>query len=42
MKFEVVRTETKQLEDGAKYIAIYDKANKDWYEELKKFVKSYV
>ena len=39
MKFEVVRTETKQLEDGAKYIAIYDKANKDWYEELKKFDK---
>lgn len=39
MKFEVDRTEIKQLEDGMKYIAIYDKANKDWYEELKKFDK---
>ena len=37
MKFEVNRTEIKQLEDGMKYIAIYDKANKDWYEELQKF-----
>lgn len=39
MKFEVNRTEIKQFEDGVKYIAIYDKANKDWYEELKKFDK---
>ena len=38
-KFIVERVETKQLEDGAKYIAIYDKDNKDWYEELKKFDK---
>ena len=36
-KFIVDRTETKQFEDGMKYIAIYDKANKDWYEELQKF-----
>lgn len=39
MKFEVNRTEIKQLEDGMKYIAIFDKDNKDWYEELKKFDK---
>ena len=39
MKFIVERTEIKQFEDGMKYIAIYDKANKDWYEELKKFHK---
>ena len=39
MKFEVDRTEIKQLEDGIKYIAIFDKDNKDWYEELKKFDK---
>ena len=39
MKFEVNRTEIKQLEDGIKYIAIFDKDNKDWYEELKKFDK---
>lgn len=39
MKFEVDRTEIKQLEDGMKYIAIFDKDNKDWYEELKKFDK---
>nr|DAS33673.1 MAG TPA: tail fiber assembly protein [Caudoviricetes sp.] len=39
MKFEVERTEIKQFEDGMKYIAIFDKDNKDWYEELKKFDK---
>lgn len=39
MKFIVERTEIKQFEDGMKYIAIYDKANKEWYEELKKFHK---
>ena len=39
MKFKVNRTEIKQLEDGMKYIAIFDKDNKDWYEELKKFDK---
>lgn len=39
MKFIVEKTEIKQLEDGMKYIAIYDKDNKDWYEELKKFDK---
>lgn len=38
-KFIVERTEIKQLEDGMGYIAIYDKDNKDWYEELKKFDK---
>lgn len=37
MKFIVERTEIKQFEDGMKYIAIFDKENKDWYEELKKF-----
>nr|DAF18505.1 MAG TPA: tail fiber assembly protein [Caudoviricetes sp.] len=39
MKFIVERTEIKQFEDGMKYIAIFDKDNKDWYEELKKFDK---
>jgi len=38
-KFIVERTEIKQLEGGMKYIAIFDKDNKDWYEELKKFDK---
>nr|DAX57687.1 MAG TPA: tail fiber assembly protein [Caudoviricetes sp.] len=37
MKFIVERTEIKQFEDGMKYIAIFDKDNKDWYEELQKF-----
>ena len=37
MKFTVDRTEIKQFEDGMKYIAIFDKDNKDWYEELEKF-----
>ena len=37
MKFIVDRTEIKQFEEGMKYIAIVDKNNKDWYEELKKF-----
>ncbi len=39
MKFVVEKTEIKQLKDGLKYIAIYDKDEKDWYEELKKFNK---
>ena len=39
MKFIVERTEIKKLENGMEYIAIYDKDNKDWYEELKKFDK---
>ena len=39
MKFTVERTEIKKLENGMEYIAIYDKDNKDWYEELKKFQK---
>lgn len=39
MKFIVDRTEIKQFEDGMKYIAIFDKDNEDWYEELKKFDK---
>ena len=30
MKFIVDRTEAKQFEDGMKYIAIFDKDNKDW------------
>ena len=39
MKFIVDKTEIKKLENGMEYIAIYDKDNKDWYEELKKFQK---
>ena len=39
-KFEVDRTEIKKIENGMRYIAIYDKSNNDWYEELKKFEKS--
>ena len=39
MKFIVERIEIKKLENGMEYIAIYDKDNKDWYEELKKFNK---
>ena len=39
MKFIVERTEIKKLENGMEYIAIYDKDNKDWYEELKRFQK---
>lgn len=38
-KFIVERTEIKQLEGGMKYITIFDKDNKDWYEELTKFDK---
>ena len=38
-KFIVDRIEIKQFKDGMKYIAIYDKDNKDWYEELDKFDK---
>ena len=40
MKFIVERTEIKKLENGMEYIAIYDKDNKDWYEELEKFQKN--
>lgn len=37
MKFVVDRTEIITEEDGFKYIAIFDKNSKDWYEEQKKF-----
>ena len=37
MKFIVDRVELITLEDGFKYYGIFDKDNKDWYEELKKF-----
>ncbi|MDY2573609.1 MAG: DUF4376 domain-containing protein [Fusobacterium necrophorum] len=37
MKFVVDRTEIITEEDGFKYIAIFDKDNKNWYEEQKKF-----
>ena len=37
MKFIVERVELITLEDGFKYYGIFDKENKDWYEELKKF-----
>ena len=39
MKFIVNRVELITLEDGFKYYGIFDKDNKDWYEELKKFDK---
>lgn len=39
MKFIVDRVEIITLEDGFKYYGIFDKENKDWYEELKKFEK---
>jgi len=39
MKFEVDRVGLITLEDGFKYYGIFDKDNKDWYEELKKFDK---
>ena len=39
-KFEVDRTEIKKIENDMRYIAIYDKSNNDWYEELKKFEKN--
>ena len=37
MKFIVDRVKLITLEDGFKYYGIFDKENKDWYEELKKF-----
>ena len=40
MKFIVDRVELITLEDGFKYYGIFDKENKDWYEELKKFDKN--
>jgi len=39
MKFIVDRVELITLKDGFKYYGIFDKDNKDWYEELKKFDK---
>ena len=39
MKFIVDKVELITLEDGFKYYGIFDKDNKDWYEELKKFDK---
>lgn len=39
MKFEVNEVKIITLEDGFKYYGIFDKDNKDWYEELKKFDK---
>lgn len=39
MKFIVDRVELITLEDGFRYYGIFDKENKDWYEELKKFDK---
>jgi len=39
-KFEVDKIEIKKIENSMQYIAIYDKSNNDWYEELKKFEKS--
>lgn len=39
MKFEVDEVRIIEEEDGFKYYGIFDKDNKDWYEELKKFDK---
>ena len=39
MKFEVNEVKIIEEEDGFKYYGIFDKDNKDWYEELKKFDK---
>lgn len=39
MKFEVNEVKIIEEEDGFKYYGIFDKGNKDWYEELKKFDK---
>lgn len=39
MKFEVNEVRIIEDEDGFKYYGIFDKNNKDWYEELKKFDK---
>lgn len=39
MKFEVNEVRIIEEEDGFKYYGIFDKGNKDWYEELKKFDK---
>ncbi len=39
MKFEVNEARIIEEEDGFKYYGIFDKGNKDWYEELKKFDK---
>lgn len=39
MKFEVSEVKIVEMEDGFKYYGIFDKDNKDWYEELKKFDK---
>ena len=39
-KFEVDKIEIKKIENSMQYIAIYDKSNNDWYEELKKFEKN--
>ena len=40
MRFIVDRVELITLEDGFRYYGIFDKENKDWYEELKKFDKN--
>lgn len=37
MKFEVNEVKIIEEEDGFKYYGIFDKDEKDWYEELKKF-----
>ena len=39
MKFEVNEVRIIEEEDGFKYYGIFDKDNKNWYEELKKFDK---
>ena len=40
MKFEVSEVKIVEMEDGFKYYGIFDKDNKGWYEELKKFDKN--
>lgn len=39
MKFEINEVKIIEEEDRFKYYGIFDKDNKDWYEELKKFDK---
>ncbi len=39
-KFIVDKVELMKLEDGFKYYAIFDKDNKDWYDEQKYFKES--
>lgn len=39
-KFTVSKVEVKEIEDNIKYLAIFDKDGKDWYEEQKGFLEN--